>query len=226
MSSGGIVGYSFGKLQIKNCTNFGSIEATSASNKYVGMMIGNIYQLTESVGNVEILNCSVEVVDEGKYCAIISGNVTDETYLMVKNFNANININDQNSLCVFYYISNSAILEAENVFIKTNGKEDTNIIVCEAVRSNAKVFVKTFLITAQNKKITFCTDSRGALGLYIKNSLFEGNTKVFYGDDFSDFFVNYKTGQIGIKALSGKGYWQGKITHKFLQENRYIKGEI
>ena len=45
----------------------------------------------------------------------------------------------------------------------------------------------------------------------------DGVTKsVFYDNDFSAFCIDWKTGEIGLKALSGKGFFQGKVTEEIL----------
>jgi len=47
--------------------------------------------------------------------------------------------------------------------------------------------------------------------------------KKIYGNDFSGFYIDYKTGKIGLKALSGKGFYQGKVTEGFLIDKGYVK---
>ena len=48
----------------------------------------------------------------------------------------------------------------------------------------------------------------------------------FYGSDFSDFFVDFKTGKIGLKSFSGKGFFQGKVTEEWLMNMGYEKKTI
>jgi len=48
----------------------------------------------------------------------------------------------------------------------------------------------------------------------------------YYGDDFSGFFVNLKTGKVELKALNGKGLFQGKVDENVLRYKGYEKLEI
>ena len=48
----------------------------------------------------------------------------------------------------------------------------------------------------------------------------------YYGSDFSGFYVDYKTGRLGLKALSGKGFYQGKVTEEYLISKGYRKKAI
>jgi len=48
----------------------------------------------------------------------------------------------------------------------------------------------------------------------------------FCGTDFSDFFVDFKTGKIDIKTFVGKGFYQGKVTEEWLLDRGYTKKTI
>ena len=48
----------------------------------------------------------------------------------------------------------------------------------------------------------------------------------YYGSDFSGFYCDFKTGKIGLKALSGKGFYQGKVTKESLIEKGFVERVI
>jgi len=50
--------------------------------------------------------------------------------------------------------------------------------------------------------------------------------KIYYGNDVSGFFVNFRTGEIGIMALEGKGFLYGKVTEEDLINKGYTKKAI
>ena len=55
------------------------------------------------------------------------------------------------------------------------------------------------------------------------------NTEKFLeycGTDFSDFFVDFKTGKIDLKTFVGKGFYQGKVTEEWLLDRGYTKKTI
>lgn len=37
------------------------------------------------------------------------------------------------------------------------------------------------------------------------------------------FFTNFKTGEIGLKSLSGKGFYQAKVTEEMLRNKGFEK---
>ena len=43
----------------------------------------------------------------------------------------------------------------------------------------------------------------------------------FVGSDFSGFFVDYKTGNVGLRSLSGKNFYQGKVTKQWLEQKGF-----
>ena len=51
-------------------------------------------------------------------------------------------------------------------------------------------------------------------------------TDYYFGSDFSGFNIDFKTGKLGLKAFSGKGFYQGRVTEKYLEDNGFIKKEI
>ena len=60
--------------------------------------------------------------------------------------------------------------------------------------------------------------------LYNRNN----NTEIkhYYGTDFSGFYSNWKSGEIGLKALSGKGFYQSTLTEQMLIEKGYTKKAV
>ena len=57
----------------------------------------------------------------------------------------------------------------------------------------------------------------------------QNNTEKFLeycGTDFSDFFVDFKTGKIDLKTFVGKGFYQGKVTEEWLLDRGYTKKTI
>ena len=47
--------------------------------------------------------------------------------------------------------------------------------------------------------------------------------KVYYGSNFSAFYISWKTGKIGLIALEGRGLYQGKIDEKLLVSKGFTK---
>ncbi len=88
-----------------------------------------------------------------------------------------------------------------------------NIIINEVVENKLS-----------NIKILTDAKKRVAYDGIVRN-LNAGGEKYFeyYGDDFSQFCIDYKTGKIGLKALSGKGLYQGNVIEETLKNKGFTK---
>ena len=75
-----------------------------------------------------------------------------------------------------------------------------------------------------NTKILFDAQKRVAYDGIVRN-LNTGGDKYFeyYGDDFSGFCVDYKSGRVGLKSLSNKNLFQGKVTEETLKNKGFTK---
>ena len=62
-------------------------------------------------------------------------------------------------------------------------------------------------------------------GVIVKIENNEVLDSLYYGSDFSAFYVSWKTGKIGLKVLDGKGFYQGKVTEEVLDNKGYTKKE-
>ncbi len=68
----------------------------------------------------------------------------------------------------------------------------------------------------------------GGSKIHMKNIVSYGvlngeNYKEYFGQDFSMFFFTWKTGEIGLYPMSGKGFFQGKVTEDLLIQKGFVK---
>ena len=57
--------------------------------------------------------------------------------------------------------------------------------------------------------------------IMIKNKNVEYNS--YYGSSFSGFYMDLKTGKIGLKVLSGRGFYQGRVSEELLTTKGFEK---
>ena len=50
--------------------------------------------------------------------------------------------------------------------------------------------------------------------------------KTYYGSDFSGVYTDWKTGKIGLKALSGKGFFQDEVSEELLARKGFVKKDV
>ena len=54
----------------------------------------------------------------------------------------------------------------------------------------------------------------------------DGGQSCFYGGDFSESYINWKSGRIGLRSFDGKGFYQGKVTEEVLKKKGFEKKVI
>ena len=121
-----------------------------------------------------------------------------------------------------FYITNQ--IPATNCFVNIKdcsfmvGKNITTIKICRnADFLNGKLQIENLMLDATEshnnikyelfEQLNYCSNYK-INGLVISMA----TSGIFYGTDFSGFFVDFKTGKIGLKSLSGKGFFQGEVT--------------
>jgi len=60
----------------------------------------------------------------------------------------------------------------------------------------------------------------------INGLILKSNVLMYYGSDFSGFYSNWKTGKIGLKALSGKGLFQSTLNEDMLSVKGFVKKDF
>ncbi len=216
-----------GKVLIENCSYdcvvtgyasyyFGGVFGYAPTSSNLDIMIKNVSQkikcdietsqdpicvLSQSVyngNNVVVKNCSVFVEAKCRVLFIRSGlNIGNITF---ENIKADIKAKG-------FDITENKI--NENISLK-------NLIVYRRFdnEANAKDYKWENIKETKYKSIVF-------------EDIFLNSQKTYFcGTDFSDFYVDFKTGKIGLKALSGKGVFQGKVTEELLVSKGFEKKVI
>ena len=223
--AGGIVGTAEGTIYIDNCKNFASI--FTSDWKDAGQIIGVAYPYNYdtdiviencysfSTTNVAVIGRQVNrtslklTIDKCVFDFDVENSdlrdiimdteaYTRPTEIYLKNIEINIMQKSSSSFQLIRALREDAYLHVENVFLKSNVKT-TNINY----------------VHAQNTLIDFCN--------FVVNA---GAEKIYYGNNFSGYCMNYKTGELGLKALSAKGFYQGKVTEELLLAKGYEKKAI
>ena len=45
----------------------------------------------------------------------------------------------------------------------------------------------------------------------------------YYGENFNNFYISWRTGKIGLTTMDGRGFFQGTIDEEWLANNNYVK---
>ena len=209
-------------LVVKGCKNFGSINgsSTTTNGEIVGhvsnidlFILENCYALSSQglplfdsshAHEIILKNCKVDVLDfsyDNVFLIFRSCNQTYEnviTKTTVENVHIVVHKGKPKKLGLFSTHNESNLLYIENVLITSNVYIDYQVL--------------------HTKSSTESFDYNGVI--------FDTGNKQFYGSDFSDFFVDFKTGKLGLKALSGKGFYQGAVSEEVLLNKGFERKEI
>ncbi len=229
-SFGGAVGYCTSNLKIENFKNYGTVYSTY--REAVGGIIGQIYDYSGCPGgNVEITN-SYAIMDLSKSMGQgVFGTIRNDASL--KCFNVKVDIlnftySKPYGLC--YQVLSTAHCELRNVEINVNNsgvQENFNLIY---ILSSPNLFIDNILVKTNFKNMTTNLINQNKTNGYlnIKNYLSHSpNGGSYYiGSNFSGFYFSWKTGQIGLVALDGRGQFQGQIDEEWLKYNGYEKKSV
>ena len=216
---GGFVGTTTGAdYNFYHCENYGKFNLTYNSGFFVGCTNG---KETEIVIN----NCTVK----GKKSLKFIGNQYGG-YCKININGLNVDLDLDSNLTLDGHLFGSYV--TTNATFDYNAKNLTYTINCKNFNGYFSTGIEEihnsiFKVTCTSYKVRdkyFLNDE----GKISSNNLFEleagaKSEKHFYGTDFSGFYVDWKTGRIGLKALSGKGFYQGKVTEEILLAKGYQK---
>ena len=219
---GGILGFAYDKAAIENCYNesvFGNV-----LNVGNGGLVGMISKPSAgySGGEVYIKNCRVKVYGQHQKFRGVVGHIAGDGILRMKNVYCEVANLEDDFYAVGHVLQNAQIeiegLEVSVKNVKMEGKEISlfgelySVVKLNNVLVKGDCGFKFCYLTNQQHKVN---------SLVVKT-----DSKFYYGSDFSGFYVDYKTGRLGLKALSGKGFYQGKVTEEYLISKGYTKKAI
>ena len=188
-----------------NCENYGAI---SSIKSVVGGLTGSAYfslQISNSFNYGSVYTDS-----------IAAGGLVGELFT----YNNNIAVVEMNN-CINY----GEVYANSSVSGLVGEKYADSIIEIKNCANYGKArysFLGGYIKETKTIKITNCINYGESNAM--ANSLSEDAfvncvdvfNKKFIGNEFSNFYLDYKTGKIGLKCFSGKGFYQMTLDKEFL----------
>ena len=195
---GGIVGgCSVSSLVIANCKNFGDLGETFVIGGIIGSARTELYLSNcENYGDISGKNYN---------CGGFAGVVDSATISRCANY-GDLKADKVESAGLFVGRS-YVLLDIFNCinFGNVQKKQNSSSVCFGMLEANSICSINSVI-------------SSGNLNNILHN--------VYLGTNFSEFYLDIKTGNIGLKAFSGKGLFQGKIDENILQNKGYTKKTI
>ena len=211
-------------LLIKNCKNYDSNARAS--------MIGYVTATAEN-GNINIINCET-YADRGLINWVDGTGKTIINIIGCKIYRKAVS----GACCCYNYSPASNIeLNIKNVYINVKALPKKFSLISYA--PGTSVSIENVVVDLE------CSNTSGMD--FIRHASYKKDTDVkeinvksyiinvktpttqenyYYGSNFSGFYVSWRTGQIGLIALDGKGGFQGKIDEEWLLNKGYEKKTI
>ena len=224
----GILAYTSAGIDFVGCESYGEVYYSDSYAR--GLILAECAPSSgEEPITINIINCKTKAMNN---CPIITYPKTGNGGQRVVNYNIKNcefsyeNKNQTQSILLFTYKSSGKIYFEGNVFINKSDKNTFKII--RGGLSGAETIFKDCMVYVQNDKFDLTTSALtnkekiyGGIVINVQNTPF-----AYYGSDFDGFYIDFKTGKIGLKALSGKGFYQGKVSEGLVQSKGYTKKTI
>ncbi len=220
--AGGIFYATNSNVAIINCANYGDIKTGYIKGQIIGTSGGS----ASNRSNIIISNCKYKTT-----CGSPCVGAAQTSYSTIKIYKCVFDYSKCSKGVVHAVVGFNYSYKLFKIVIKNSeiiGGESRQIDLFYG-DANQSYIIKNVLIkiTDYTTVERFLDPAVGHLSKYdydgvliIKNN---GNPGYYYGSDFSGFYVDFKTGKLGLKALSGKGFYQGKVTEEYLINKGFSK---
>ncbi len=222
---GGIIAFFGGKLELINCLNGGFIVTnTTTSGQLIGCVtsrgvvthskvkvsrcetlptnsasiIASFYiDSNDKKLDMNISNCKFDFSKATDKKVYVISNVDSRIFAEIKNVYVLLSANSKD-FYVVDQITNTQQAKMKNILVEDEALQRTKFVICSNV-PNGELFVEGIILLGEN---------------------------TYAGSDFTGFYIDFKSGRIGLKAFSGNGFYQGKVTEEVLRSKGFVKQEI
>ena len=220
---GGITGFVSTKATISYCKNFGTLLGNGNNG---GGIAGYVFKYQETI--VTISNCEVSI-DYSKSVGymIVGGFPRHQIKVEISNIKAK-GYNASRNVYIFGYLEGGDI-KFSNIEVELDATKNTYkayfISTCKRSATIENVLVKSNCINQLYHNINYQYE---VVVWDINSFAAYSSTQEdwFIGDDFSGFYTDWKSGKIGLKAFSGKGFYQGGVSESSLLSKGYVKKRV
>lgn len=221
----GIVGIGQERLTIDNCYNSGKISAPFGRGVIAGTLSGQEEMWSP---HTIITNCSADM-ENG--IPLIAGTQKIDI-LTIKNCKINYKTSNLSYAIVGAFEQVSTKTYIENIEINYTTETTTNLRLFSKIKGELTVKNVILNIICENYSIStghiyssFDTNADITYnGIIITaNNLGTSKKKYYYGENFSNIYVSWKTGKIGLISIDGRGNFQGEVNEDVLIKKGYTK---
>lgn len=202
-----------------NCENYGNIAFTAVScGALVGCLFGGPFKF-------QAINC---ISDNSKTDVPMIGSDygSGEKYVTIKN--CTFNINNTSNASGFIIGSCSSVVDLKIIDTEINIKSTIkcSLIGWFSAGMTKNVFIKNVIVRGDTSLIEgrevyyFAHQVKS----HVSSLIFDlNNEKYYYGSDFSNYYIAFKTGKIGLITRDGRGTFQAQVDEQVLEAKGFTK---
>ena len=218
-TAGGITAFISTKATISYCKNFGAILGGGGQS---GGLVGYIFKYKEVIANISDCECYIDY--SRSKGAILVGHLPAKNDLEfnMKNIKAKA-YNVSKNVYAFSYVETGKI-RISNVEIEIEATQKTYKASFIATSKRSLTMENISIMSnCINQIYNIVNHQHEQVKLTVNSFVAVSTTQLdwFVGSDFSGFFVDYKTGNVGLRSLSGKNFYQGKVTKQWLEQKGF-----
>ena len=233
ISVGGILGYASSQVSILNCKSKGKIVS---GGQAVAGIVGQVYLYTGiGAGNLTVEGCEIFIDQSVSSCRYaLFGIFTHEgSRFMAKN--CKITIENYNQAALYSSCSGEHfVLKNIQIDLRANTTErrgfvlNENIILSDFSKVEMEnIHIRSNFDTYRNYLVSYCKNA-DVEKLHFDGIVFESTQgqKLFYGEDFSQFYISWKTGKIALNNKKVNGLFESKLSRQLLVDNGFVEFKL
>ena len=224
--SGGIIALAEGSLFINDCENHGIVVGTEA-----GEFVGRPYRNSSNVSHTEITIINSRANSYGGKALIGSTAGNKQLNITIKNCEVDYrNASTNSKFAIIETIYRSTKFKVENLRVFANSDA---IYLFSSIYSKLDVEIEFKDILIKNdydikgtkSKLSYSSSNYDCMS-YDGIVFQEKSGGFYYGSNFLNYYISWRTGRLGLLPLDGIGFYQGKVNEEVLQSKGFTKKEV
>ncbi len=222
----GIVGFASINLTIDDCYSTGKVKGSFGLGAILGTVSGGTVESqwakvtirnchadaksgialvsgTQKVNTISIKNCTINYNKVGPAYALIANFEQTKTKAYVENIVVNYSNPINSGVRLFAPIKGEVALKNVIFNIECSKFLSSTTPITASVASTANLKCDGIVVTAKTTN--------------------NGTQKYYYGENFSNIYLSWKTGKFGLISLDGRGSFQNVVDEELLINKGYLK---
>ena len=214
---------------VVNCANYGNVISWSTS-WWAGMLIGRTEANSATLPSTVVFKSNIlkcKILDGTNKKSDFFGDIKYGQFVFENNI---IDIDCEQSYGYTYFIYRSVDL-GEEIVLRNNiidfKSPKLGLAICHAIKGDATF--ENIIINQQTGELVLnyipTSENFNYDGIIIVDKNNIEPRKLYFGENFTEYYYSWKTGEIGLKALNSNGVFQGDVTEDYLIYKDYTKVE-